>query len=101
MKPKPLIADRSDASTSCEPGQAFQRGIAPFFALLTPEQTRQLAQLQGDPTLNDRLAELADKANEGELSAAERAEYEAYIEANNVLAVLQAEARFRIGHRKS
>jgi len=42
------------------------------------------------------LEELAEKANEGELSAAERAEYEAYIEANNLLAVLQAEARYRL-----
>jgi hypothetical protein len=39
---------------------------------------------------------LADKANEGELSDAERAEYEGYVEANNLLAVLQAEARFRL-----
>ena len=56
--------------------------------------------MQGDPDLAGRLEELADKANEGELSDAERAEYEAYIEANNFLAVLQAEARFRIGHRE-
>ncbi len=87
-------------STSFEPEHAFHRGTAPIFALLTPEQTRQLAQLQGDPSLNDRLAELADKANEGELSAADRAEYEAYIEANSLLAVLQAEARFRIASRE-
>ena len=38
----------------------------------------------------------AEKANEGELSEADRAEYEAYIEANNLLSVLQAEARFRL-----
>lgn len=76
--------------------QAFHRGTAPLFALLTPEQTRRLAELQGDRDLADRLEELAEKANEGELSAAEREEYEAYIEANNLLAVLQAEARFHV-----
>jgi hypothetical protein len=76
--------------------QAFHRGMAPIFALLTPEQTRRLADLQGDPGLVDRLEELAEKANEGELSLADREEYEAYIEANNVLAVFQAEARFRL-----
>jgi hypothetical protein len=79
--------------------QAFHRGTAPIFALLTADQTRQLAELQGDPTLADRLAELAAKANDGELSESERAEYEAYIEANNLLAVLQAEARFRLSRR--
>ena len=76
--------------------QAFHRGMAPIFALLTPEQTRRLADLQGDPGLVERLEELADNANEGELSLADREEYEAYIEANNVLAVFQAEARFRL-----
>lgn len=79
-----------------DPHQAFHRGTAPIFALLTPEQTQKLAQLQGDPSTAERLAELAEKSNEGELTSAERAEYEAYIEANNLLGVLQAEARFRL-----
>lgn len=79
-----------------ESHQAFHRGTAAIFALLTPEQTRQLAKLQGDPAIAERLTELAQKANEGELTDLERAEYEAYIEANNLLAVLQAEARFRL-----
>ena len=75
---------------------AFHRGTAPIFALLTPEQTRELAALQADPSLADRIEVLAEKANEGELTDAERAEYEAYIEANDLLAVLQAEPRFRV-----
>ena len=86
-------------STSHDSHQAFHRGTASIFAILTPEQTRQLADLQADPALEDRVAELADKANEGELAPSERAEYEAYIEANNLLAVLQSEARFRLGNR--
>lgn len=81
--------------------QAFHRGMAPIFALLTPEQTRRLADLQGDPGLVDRLEELAAKANEGELSVTDREEYEAYIEANNVLAVFQAEARFRLNQSET
>ncbi len=75
---------------------AFHRGTAHLFALLSAEQTRQLAELEGDPALTDRLTELSEKANEGELSDADRAEYEAYIEANNLLSILQAEARFRL-----
>ena len=87
-------------SSTDESHQAFHRGTAPIFALLTAEQTLQLAELRADPALADRLADLADKANEGDLSAAERAEYEAYIEANNLLAALQAEARFRLSSRQ-
>lgn len=45
-------------SLSDEPHQAFHRGTAPIFALLTPEQTRQLADLQADPGLADRLTEV-------------------------------------------
>lgn len=75
---------------------AFHRGTDPLFDLFTPEQLRKLSQLQAEPSLADRVQELAEKANEGELSEAETAEYEAYIEANNLLAILQAEARFRL-----
>jgi len=77
--------------------EAFHRGTAPIFALLTPEQTRRLAELEGDESLVERVAELVDKANEDELTAAERAEYEAYIEADNLLAILRSEAQFRVG----
>ncbi len=53
--------------------QAFHRGTAPVFALLTAEQTRQLAELHADPgALAERLTELAEKANE-DLSPGERA----------------------------
>jgi hypothetical protein len=75
---------------------AFHRGTDPLFELLTPEQLRRLSQLQADPSLAQRVQELAEKANEGELSEAEVSEYEAYVEANNLLAILRAEARFRL-----
>jgi hypothetical protein len=78
------------------PSQAFHRGTAPIFSILTVEQTRRLAELEADSGLVERVAELAAKANEGELSAGDREEYEAYIEANNLLSVLQAEARYRL-----
>ncbi len=84
-----------------ESHEAFHRGTAAIFSLLTDEQTRRLAELQGDSALAEQFTVLAEKANEGELSPAEQAEYEAYIEANNLLATLQAEARFRLSHREA
>jgi uncharacterized tellurite resistance protein B-like protein len=80
---------------------AFHRGTAPIFAILTGDQTLRLSQLQADPAVAEKIEQLAEKANEGLLSADERAEYEAYIEANNLLATLQAEARFRIASPKN
>ena len=79
-----------------DPQNAFHRGTAPIFAILSDDQMRRLTQLKADSSLADRVEELAAKANEGELSAEERDEYEAYIEANNLMAILQAEARFRL-----
>ena len=62
-----------------EPLQAFHRGTAPIFALLSDDQIRRLAQLQADSSVADRVDDLAAKANEGELTNEERDEYEAYI----------------------
>ncbi len=81
-----------------EPQRAFHRGTAPIFALLSDDQIHRFAQLQADSSLTDRVDELASKANEGELTDEEREVYEAYIEANNLMAILQAEARFRLQH---
>jgi predicted RNA-binding protein associated with RNAse of E/G family len=85
-------------STTADSQQAFHRGTAPIFAILSMEQVRQMAHLPVDSSLADRVDELAEKANEGLLTAEERAEYEAYIEANNLMAILQAEAKFRLQH---
>ena len=75
---------------------AFDRATQPIFCILTPEQVHKIADYHADDALQDRIAELADKANEGELSDAERAEYEGYIHANRFVAVFQAQARRRI-----
>lgn len=83
-------------NTTTEAHQAFHRSTAPIFELLSVDQLRQLSQLQADPSLANRVQTLAQKANEGKLTASESAEYEAYIEANNLLAILQGEARFRL-----
>lgn len=83
-------------NTIFESHMAFHRGTEPLFAVLTREQLQKILQLKADPTLAGRIEELAEKANEGELTSAETAEYEAYIEANNLLAIVQAEARYRL-----
>ena len=83
-------------NTTTHSQQAFHRGTAPIFAILSEEQMRYLTQLEADASLADRIGQLASKCNEGDLTTEEQEEYEAYIEANNLLAVLQAEAQFRL-----
>jgi hypothetical protein len=72
---------------------AFDRATQANFGILQPEQVHQIVDYHADDALQDRIAQLADKANEGELSDDERAEYVGYIEANRFVAVLQARAR--------
>jgi hypothetical protein len=50
-------------------------------------------ELRADPVVTERIAELAEKCNQGALSAAERQEYETYVHAGNMVAILQAKAR--------
>jgi hypothetical protein len=59
----------------------------------TAEVARRVASVKIDAATRARVDELAEKANEGLLSAEERAEYEEYIEASDLLGILQAKAR--------
>jgi hypothetical protein len=72
---------------------AFNRGIDPVFRVLSAEQARLLVELQADESLQVRIAELAEKSTEDELTPDERAEYEGYVKANKFVAIVQAKAR--------
>jgi hypothetical protein len=72
---------------------AFDRATAPLLRILSRDQAMQIVDFHGDEALQARIEELAERANEGELTEAESAEYEGYIHANHFIATLQAKAR--------
>ena len=72
---------------------AFDRGTDPIIEFFSVDQARALVAYRGDDSLRARIEELTAKCNEGELTEAERAEYEGYIRANNFIAILQAKAK--------
>jgi len=76
--------------------RAFDRAMEPFFRLLTSEQMRQLTMLARDSSIEHRVAQLADKSQAGELTDCELSEYEAYVRANNLLAVMCGLANRRL-----
>ena len=71
----------------------MDRLLDPVARCLTPDVARQLVELQPDPGTQARINELASKANEGILNSAERTEYEGYVEAIDVVSILQSKAR--------
>jgi hypothetical protein len=59
----------------------------------TPEVAQRIADLRADEPTQARLDELAEKSNEGLLTEPERREYSAYVEALDLIGILQAKAR--------
>ena len=72
---------------------AIDRVFDPISRCLTPAVARRIVKLRADPELDARIHELAEKANEGQLSATERSEYETYGRAIHFFTVLQSKAR--------
>jgi hypothetical protein len=72
---------------------AFDRGTDPILQFFTVDQARGIVQYRGDAEMRQRIEALAAKANEGELTPQEQAEYEGYVRANKFMAILQAKAR--------
>lgn len=77
----------------------LDRFLAPLADCLTREVAERLLAFQVDPAICMRVGELAEKANEGQLSAAERCEYEDYNDVMDLVAILQAQARALLDKR--
>jgi hypothetical protein len=71
----------------------LDRIFDPITDVLTPESAQRLVAWRADEPTQRRLDELGDKCNEGELTAAERDEYETYVRAIDFIGILQAKAR--------
>jgi hypothetical protein len=79
-----------------EPDQqsaVLDRMLDPLAQCFTPEVARRIANLRADGAMQRRLNELADKSAEGSLTPGERQEYQAYVEALDLVGILQAKAR--------
>lgn len=74
----------------------LDRLLDPVGRCLSRRAARELVCLRGDDEVQAYVRELAEKCNEGTLSAEERAEYQSYVMAANVVAILQAKARARL-----
>ena len=71
----------------------INRFLEPVVDAFTPEIAQKIVDLKIDPQLQARVSELAEKANEGELTPEEDAEYKSIIQAADVVGIIQAKAR--------
>ena len=67
--------------------------LDPLSQCLDLESARRLAEFRIDPRVQARVDVLAERANEGLLSAEERSEYEAFINAADFINILKLKAR--------
>jgi hypothetical protein len=72
----------------------LDRLLEPFAGCLSPEVAAKVADLRADDAMQGRIDYLADRSNEGLLAAEEREEYAGYLHTIEVVAVLQAKARY-------
>ena len=71
----------------------WERVIEPARNDLLPEVAKAILRFDFGEADHRRMAELAEKSNEGLLTEEERGEYDNYVRIGNVLALMQAMAR--------
>ena len=67
--------------------------LEPVTRAFSRDVTEALVDLRASATAQSRIAELAEKCNEGTLTTAEQAEYETYVHTLDLISVLQAKAK--------
>jgi hypothetical protein len=75
----------------------LDRMLEPLSRCLDAESAKRVAELVTDPSVQDRVAVLAERANEGVLTPEERSEYDAYINADDFIAILKMKAKRALG----
>jgi len=80
-------------------GRILERILEPVSSSLNDEAARKLIGLKADRKTQARVAKLAEKCNEGDLTPEERREYEMYVMAGHFVAILQAKARLLLSRR--
>ena len=71
----------------------LDRLLDPLTDAFTPKMASALLELRADSELEARIVELRQKANDGTLTAAEDAEYKDFVEAVDVISIMQVKAR--------
>jgi len=72
---------------------ALNQLLEPLGRSLSSEAAQQILAFRIDPAVQARIDDLADRCNEGALTAPERTQYEGYVEGISLINILKAMAR--------
>lgn len=72
---------------------SMDRILDPLAAMLNREAARSILNIRIDPEIQARVDGLAERANEGTHTPAERDEYLSYVEAADLLAIVKLKAK--------
>ena len=75
--------------------------LDPLARCFDADSARRVSELRIDPALQSRIDSLAERANEGVLSEEERAEYEAFVNVSDLIAILRLKARRQLDSGRS
>jgi len=75
----------------------LDRMLDPLIRCLDAESVKRVLELSVDPVVQARVDVLAERANEGLLTPEERAEYLAYINADDFIEILKMKAKRHLG----
>ena len=82
--------------TDMDAAAVLDRMLEPVSRSLNGEAARALVELKVESKVQRRIDALAEKCNEGELTPAERLEYESYVSAGSIISILRAQARLHL-----
>lgn len=71
----------------------LDRFLDPVTEVLTPEAAQTIVNFRADDETQARIERLREKANDGTLTLEEDAEYKEFVEAVDVISIIQSKAR--------
>jgi hypothetical protein len=79
----------------------LDRLLEPLTEAFTPQLAATLIALRADPEMETRIGELRQKTNAGTLTPEEAAEYKDFVEAVDLISIMQAKARRFLARRSA
>jgi hypothetical protein len=83
------FSGRVDRMESTSPMTALNRMLDPLSDCLNAEAARRIVALRIAPDIQARIEELAERCNEGQLTEAERVEYDGYVEGAEIVSLIK------------